>query len=113
VLLPTGERAAKVLVADHYLDEDIPAGEAHIYLYTPTGATLDLQDAVFAHLEQTQRPVGVKLTIMLVTPITHDISIELDTDDPDALPVAEAAARAHIAALSIGEGIDVNRLTSA
>lgn len=109
----TGERAAKVLVVDNYLDALVPASEAYVYVYTPTGATQDLLDAIFTKLEQEQRPVGVKLTMQLVTPAEHTIDLTVTGSDSTVGPTVEAAVRAHVEALAIGEDVDVNRMVAA
>lgn len=109
----TGERAAKVVVVDNYIDNGVPSGEAYVYVYTPTGATQDLLDAIFTKLEQEQRPVGVRLTMQTVTPDPHTINLTITGSSASVIDAVKVAAQEHIEALAIGEDINVNRLIAA
>jgi uncharacterized phage protein gp47/JayE len=110
---PDRERAKQALVVDAYDDPAIPIGEAVTYVYRPGGTSLALRDAILAHLELTQRPVGVKITVEEVTPVPITLTVTVHSMDTDSEAAAQTSVNAHFDALSIGEDVYAERIEAA
>lgn len=106
----TAERAQQVLVVDAYDDALIPVGEAHVYAYRPGGTSLGLRDAILAHLELTQRPVGVSLSVFDVTPVPVTLTVTVHSASAEALVNAQKAVQTYFERIGIGEDVYAGRL---
>ena len=113
VVTDANERAQQVIVVDNYDDALIPVGEAVVYAYRPGGASLDLRDAILAHLELTQRPVGVLMTVEDVTAVPVEVAATVHADDADAANRAQEAVQAYFDGISIGEDVHASRIEAA
>lgn len=99
------ERAQQALVVDNYDDIAIPIGEARVYVYRPGGASIDLLNAILAHLELTQRPVGIAVSVLDVPPITVNVNIVVVSNTTASIARAYDAAQAFFDAIRIGEDV--------
>lgn len=110
VQTPASERAQQVLVVDAYDDALISVGEAHVYAYRPGGTSLTLRDAILAHLELTQRPVGVTLSVFDVTPVPVTLAITVHSSSAEALVNAQKAVQTFFENIQIGEDVYAGRI---
>jgi len=104
------ERAQQVLVVDAYDDALIPVGEARVYAYRPGGTSLELRDAILTNLELTQRPVGVTLAVLDVTPVTVTLTVTVHSESAEALVNAQKAVQTYFDSIGIGEDVYAGRI---
>lgn len=110
---PAGERASHVLVVDNYDDDTIPIGEAVVYAYRPGGTSNDLRTAILAHLELTQRPVGVLLSVEDVAPVPLALGVTVYSLSAQSAALARASVTAFFDALAIGEDVHASSIEAA
>jgi uncharacterized phage protein gp47/JayE len=113
VVTNAGERAQQVIVVDNYDNALIPVGEVVVHAYRPGGTSLDLRAAILAHLELTQRPVGVLLSVEDVTPVPVEVAVTVHAAVADTANRAEETTQAFFDAIAIGEDVHASTLEAA
>ncbi len=113
VITPDGERARQAIAVDNHEDDLIPVGEVVVHAYRPGGTSITLRDAILAHLERTQRPVGVLLSVEDVTAVPVDLDVIVHADASGADARATHATTEFFDAIAIGEDVHAAALEAA
>ncbi len=112
VATDAGERATEVRILDAVYKEGLLPGYVEVWVDDGFAtASLALIDAIQAELER-YRAAGAVHATYAVTPVSVDVTYELD-GDPDDLEACDQAARDYVRGLRIGQKVSRENLITA